>query len=137
MVPMDVPKAALDMIRRFLTGDDFSAGNSMLGVSVLNIEDAEHCIISTNAAGVKRGGGTSDELTDALDEGAADTIINKSRYKHNRFASGLYSLFGLKVSKSGDSNPGIIAIFFMLILLIAVLFFLRFQKLNKQLISRR
>ena len=36
MVPMDVPKIALDMITRFLGDKDFSAGNALVGVSLLN-----------------------------------------------------------------------------------------------------
>ena len=132
MVPMDVPKEALDMIKRFLSGNDFSAGSSMLGVSLVNVEDAEHCIAAQNA-GVKRGGGTSDESTLILKKDAANAIFHSKNHLANLFSS----LFGFQFSKGGSSYLAAIVILFILVLLVAVIFFLRFQRLNKQFISRR
>ena len=59
---MDVPKIALDMITRFLGDKDFSAGNALVGVSLLNPEEIR-CENTGLARPVKRGGGT---LTGAI-----------------------------------------------------------------------
>lgn len=57
MVPMDVPKIALDMITRFLGDKDFSAGNALVGVSLINPEDIR--CDNSGPRPAKRGGGTA------------------------------------------------------------------------------
>ena len=57
MVPMDVPKIALDMISKFLGDKEFSAGNALVGVSLINPEEIR-CENGGPTRSTKRGGGT-------------------------------------------------------------------------------
>ena len=56
MVPMDVPKIALDMISKFLGDKEFSAGNALVGVSLINPEEIRCENGPTRST--KRGAGT-------------------------------------------------------------------------------
>jgi hypothetical protein len=85
MVPMDVPKIALDMITRFLGDKEFSAGNALVGVSLIN-PDEIRCDNSGPARPAKRGGGT------------ASGMIKKGMY-------GALSVLGYNVSSDARQRP--------------------------------
>ena len=57
MVPMDVPKIALDMISKFLNDKEFSAGNALVGVSLINPEEIR-CENGGPTRATKRGAGS-------------------------------------------------------------------------------
>lgn len=135
MVPMDVPKIALDMITRFLHDKGFSHGNSMVGVSLIDVEDDARC--EKNAAmrvsNIKRGGGR----TVVYDE----EILNRNSSDPGNkplFSAGFGLLSYVSMTQQGDSNRGVlIGILFCSVVSIAVFFCLRLQKFQRQTISRR
>lgn len=132
MVPMDVPKVAFDMISRFLNGDGYSAGNSMVGVSVVNIEDTAHCpdTLSSKASNtIKRGGG----LFSTQEPEVSD--LNKTERASLQFSNGYGFIVGVTNLLAGNSNLAVCgAVLFCLVLSVSVFFVLRFQKMHK---SRR
>lgn len=131
MVPMDVPKVALDMITRFLNGEGYSAGNSMVGVSVVNIEDTAHCPNTSPANAIKRGGGLFSTQEPEI------TNLNKTESAglHLGSSFGYFSGTGIERFAARNSNLAICgAVLFCLVLSLSVFFVLRFQKMHK---SRR
>ena len=136
MVPMDVPRVALDMISRFLHGKDYSSGDSMLGVALINIEDTAHCD-NVHNKGVKRGGGYYHKFSAAVNEEALNNNHNKTHTK-SQFIGGFSSLLSFGISSNRDSSLGVFYIFLILfILLLLGMFFFRFQRSQKQILSRR
>ena len=137
MVPMDVPRVALDMISRFLHGKDYSSGDSMLGIALTNIEDTAHCN-NMNNVGVTRGGGSFHEFNGAVKEDALNSNLNKTHTKNQFTGGSFYSIisFGL-ISKRGSSDGVFYIFFFLFMLLLAVIFYCRFHRSNKQFLSRR
>jgi hypothetical protein len=118
MVPLDVPKIALDMISRFLSGKDFSSGASTLGVSLVNPE-CENSENKRSSYFVKRGAGHSSNL----DSGESD----RTGEKHSsQFVLTMFSYENIYMSS--------LVIFPVLI---AVVIFLRFRRSYKQSLSRR
>jgi Serine carboxypeptidase len=129
MVPMDVPKVALDMITRFLNGEGYSAGNSMVGVSVVNIEDTAHCPNTSPANAIKRGGGLFSTAEPEI------TNLNKTESSSLHLGGGFGYLTGIERFAARHSNLAICgAALFCIVLSLSVFFVLRFQKMHK---SRR
>ena len=135
MVPMDVPKIALDMITRFLHDKGFSHGNAMVGVSLIDVEDAARCEKSAamRVSNIKRGGGR----VVAQDE----EILKRNSSipgKKPIYSASFGLLTYVTMTQQGDSNRGVlIGILFCSVVSIAVFFCLRLQKFQKQTISRR
>lgn len=135
MVPMDVPKIALDMITRFLHDKGFSHGNAMVGVSLVDVEDAARC--EQNAAmkvsNIKRGGGRAVVPDEEILKRNSSAVGSKPF-----FSAGFGLLTYVTMTREGDSNRGVlIGILFCSVMSIAVFFCLRLQKFQRQTISRR
>ena len=133
---MDVPRVALDMILRFLHNKDYSSGDSLLGVAIVNIEDTAHCG-TINNAGVKRGGGSSHMSNAIVKEELVDDNLNKT-HSQNRFMNCLSFLWTFRITSRKESTAGLCYILlFLLILISSVILYVRYQRSYKQVISRR
>ena len=144
MVPMDVPRIALDMIKRFLSYHGYSSGNSMVGVALVNVEDAAKCHGVESESDtrqqpvfVKRGAGFYN--SEASEVHSPRT--NSSSWL--RFSDGISVIVGFFSSsphtsqRPGSSGGVCAAVILCVAAALGVFFFFRLQRYRKQSISRR